>query len=115
MANPYCKSYTLALPSTAYQLSALMEAVDPSVQNLHLHAVMMLQIQSSISNAAEVIAVGNSDVLASNAGVELYASQAFAIGFVGGNALYTPNIWVMWVPTAQPPREVRINVTVVVS
>lgn len=115
MANPYCKSYTLAAPLTPYQLSALMEAVDPSVQNLHLHAVMMLQIQSSISNAAEVVVIGNSDVSAANAGVELYASQAFAIGFVGGNAIYVPNIWVMWVPTAQPPQDVRINVTVVVS
>ena len=115
MASTYAKSYTLSTPSVPTQLLALMQAADPAVANMHFDMVEMFQIQSSISNAAEVIVIGNSDVSASNGGVELYASQAFSVGFVVGDAIYIPSVWVFWVPTGTPPPTVRINFMAVIA
>jgi hypothetical protein len=91
-ANPWAKSVTLTTANTAYNLWALLQAADKSLQ---YSECCKLQIQSAIVNGGANLYIGNADVSSTNRGAEIVASQAFGIEAIEQNLIDLKQIFLV--------------------
>ncbi len=97
--TPWMGCVTLATASTAYQLSALLEALTASStappQLGNAKQATWLQLQVDIAAGAARVYVGNANVSAVNFGVALVATQAIPIAIGSSNLIRLDHIWLL--------------------
>jgi len=95
-SNPWLKTLNL-LQNTPQQLSALIQAKDPSMMGIISRNVrcQFIQIQFNVDAGAARLRIGNDDVSSSNYGVLLFASQAHTIYPGDVNSLQLDQIWLL--------------------
>ena len=92
--TPFLKAITLPNANQNYQLSALMNALDPDVCNSPLTSrCQYLQLQFDQNAGSDLLFIGNADISGINFGVMLVGTQAWPLQSMDSNLIRLDQIY----------------------
>ena len=106
---PWMGTLTLTTANTAYQLSALLDALIGDNRPLFIHSrsTQFVAIQADVDAGAAKLYIGNSNLSSTNCGVIIYATQVWPIYSMESNLIHLEQIYLMYDTTDG----LKVNVT----